>query len=105
MVERSDYDALAQEINLEDITSCERNANILRELRDGDPLSKQLFIMNEEDPPQDGDSPDGFVIDEGDDLGWLGYFVGKSDVIEDLHINCYFPEGGEDGFYFYSMRV
>ncbi len=105
MVDRRDYDALAQDINLDDITSCERNANILRELRDGDPLSKQLFIMNEEDEEimneedEDEDSPDGFFIDEGDDLGWLGYFVGKSEVIEDLHINCYFPEGGEDDFY------
>ena len=96
MVERPDYDTLAQDINLEDITSCERNADILRMLRDGDPLS-QLFIMNEED--ENGDSPDGFYIDEGDDLGWLGYFIGRSEVLEDLHIDCYFPEGGEDGFY------
>ena len=96
MAERPDYDVLVKDINLEDITSCERNADILRMLRDGDPLS-QLFIMNEED--ENGDSPDGFYIDEGDDLGWLGYFIGRSEVLEDLHIYCFFPEGGEDGFY------
>ena len=84
MVERPDYDALADDINLEDITSCEGNANILRELRDGDPLSKQLYIMNEED--ENEDSPGGFYIDEGDDLGWLGYFIGRSEVLEDLII-------------------
>jgi hypothetical protein len=97
MAERPDYDALARDINLEDITSCERNANILRKIRDGDPMRKQLFIMNEEDEDEDG--PEGFFIDEGDDLGWLGYFIGRSEVLEKLHIYCYFPEGGEDGFY------
>ncbi len=100
MVERPDYDALAQDINLEDITSCERNANILRMLRDGDPnWSKKLYIMNEEDEDEilDGD----FVFAEGDDLGWLGYFIGRSEVIEYLFIS-YLPEG-EDNYFFDGM--
>ncbi len=85
MVERRDYDALVQDINLEDITSCKRNVNILRKIRDGDPnWSKKLYILNEGDEDEDG--PDGFFVDEGDDFGWLGFFVGKCEVLEDLHI-------------------
>ena len=67
-------DERAQDINFEDITSCERNANILRMLRDDDPnwKSRHLYILDED---IEG-SCDEFVVAEGDDLGWLGYFVG-----------------------------
>ncbi len=93
MAERQDYDALAQDINLEDITSCERNANILRMLRDGNPnWNKKLFIMRSDN--EDWDIND-FVIDEGDDLGWLGYFVGKCEVLEELYI-FYIPDWGDE---------
>ena len=96
MVERPVYDALAEDINLDDITSCEGNADILRMLRGDDPNwdKEKLFILNED---EDEEGLDGlsFVIDEGDDLGWLGYFVGKSEVLEDLHI-WYLPEGGDE---------
>ncbi len=92
MAERPDYDALAQDINLEDITSCKRNANILRMLRDGDPnWNKKLYIVNED---YDDDLMNEFVVGEGDDLGWLGYFVGKCEVLENLYI-YYLPEGGD----------
>ena len=92
MAERPDYDALAQDINLKDITSCEHNAILLRKIRDGDPfLNKRLYIVNED---EEADSND-FVVAEGDDLGWLGYFVGKSEVIEELYI-YYLPEGGDE---------
>jgi hypothetical protein len=98
MMERPDYDALAQDINLEDITSCERNANILRILRDGDPnWNKRLYIMNEED--EEADPDEDFLVREGDDLGWLGYFIGKSEVIKFLNTNYYFPEGGDNYFF------
>ncbi len=99
MTESRDYDALAQDIiNLEDIiTSCERNANILRMLRDGHPnWNKKLFIVNEDN--DDGNMND-FLVEEGDDLGWLGYFIGKSEVIKYLHIYCSFPEEGDNYFF------
>ncbi len=84
MAERPDYDALAQAINLYGITSCRHNANILRRIRDGDPEGIQtLYIMHVDDEAERTPS---FVIDEGDDLGWLGYFIGRSEVIEDLTI-------------------
>ena len=92
MTERPDYETLAQDIKLEDITSCEHNANILRMIRDGDPnWTNSLYIMSEDD----NEDMDDFLVAEGDDLGWLGYFVGKSEVMEKLYI-CYLPEGGDE---------
>ena len=83
-------DERAQDINFEDITSCERNANILRMLRDGNSdWDKQLYIVNEEN---DEGNYDEFIVAEGDDLGWLGYFVGKCEVLDELII-WYLPEG------------
>lgn len=67
MTERHDYDALAEDIDLKDITSCERNANILRVLRDEDyNFGNQLFIVNEEDDDEDMND---FLVEEGNDLG------------------------------------
>lgn len=73
-------DERAQDINFEDITSCERNANILRMLRDDDTIweSRHLYILDED---IEGGC-DEFVVAEGDDMGWLGYFIGKSDLLD-----------------------
>ncbi|KAL7454508.1 hypothetical protein ACHAWC_006126 [Mediolabrus comicus] len=92
MVERPDYDALADDINLEDITSSERNENILRMLRDDYPnWNKRLYLLDEY-IEYDHDE---FVVGEGDDFGWLGYFIGKCLRIENLYIR-YLPEGGDE---------
>lgn len=85
-------------IKPKDITSCEDNAILLRKIRDGDPSLKRLYVVNEEDEVDDG-IVEKFRVAEGDDLGWLGYFIGKSEVIKFLHINCDFPEGGEIYFF------
>ena len=91
MTEYKDYDALVQNINIGDITSSEHNANILRTLRDGNPCwNKTLYILEDE---IDGDI-DEFIIRTGDDLGWLGYFIGRSEVIEALEVQ-YLSEEGE----------
>src|SRR6056300_997123 len=98
MMERPDYDALAEDIKPKDITSCYDNAILLRKIRDGDPfLNERLYIVNENDEENDG-FVEKFVVAEGDDLGWLGYFIGKSEVIKCLLFNCYFPEGRDDFF-------
>jgi len=65
-------------VNLEDITSSENNENILRKLRDGEPnWDKQIFITNE----FIHDDKD-FVVGDGDDCGWLGYFIGRSLLLQ-----------------------
>ena len=91
MTENRDYDALVQNINLEDITSSAKNADVLRQLRNGDPdWNQELYILGSE---IDGDI-DEFVVGTGDDLGWLGYFIGRSEVLQALHIYV-FPEEKE----------
>jgi hypothetical protein len=95
MAERPDYDALAQDINLNDITSCEGNADILCVLRGGiHPFwrKQQLCIVHRDDEQADHDED--FFIDEGDDLGWLGYFIGQYQRLKYLQI-YYLPGGGD----------
>jgi len=91
-MERRDYEyyeANAADISLEDITSSEDNVEILRRLRDGDDTLTHLTLDSER-------WPNNFHIGEGDDLGWLGYFIGKSECLHNLHIwNLPDGEGGE----------
>jgi Ran GTPase-activating protein (RanGAP) involved in mRNA processing and transport len=79
------YEARAQTINLKSITSDEYNAEILRMLREDDTDLSTLFI--EENPEDYCD----FVVREGDDMGWLGFFVGRSKVLKSLYIH-HMPE-------------
>eukprot|EP00984_Skeletonema_dohrnii_P027222 scaffold16716_cov146-Skeletonema_dohrnii-CCMP3373.AAC.13 len=73
------YEAHAAGINLEEITSSAENAKILQQLRDGVPMSRLNFRREE---------------DEGDDMGWWGYFIGKSEYLQILDIR-YLPDGEE----------
>ena len=76
------YKARATDVNvkLEDITD-EYNAYLLARLRDNDPLLKYISITTEED------EKNGFEVRGGDDLGWLGYFIGKSEKLKTLNID------------------
>jgi len=82
------YDVRAQDVTLEDITSSAHNAEILRRLRDNDLASTEvgegaLYIMD-----YDSNCDDSFFVKEGDDWGWLGYFIGRNKHIRDLHLYC-----------------
>eukprot|EP00984_Skeletonema_dohrnii_P013956 scaffold5839_cov103-Skeletonema_dohrnii-CCMP3373.AAC.6 len=79
------YEARAKDVKMEDITSDEDNADILERLRDNDPDFTHISIRDEF--IDEGD----FVVREGDDLGWLGYFVGRSKELEGLYIDN-FPD-------------
>ena len=79
------YDAHAQSVDLTEITSSNHNAWILRRLRDNDPEMDMLWIEQvQQDDAWDGDSD--FVVGDGDDLGWLGYFIGRNTTLLDLYI-------------------
>eukprot|EP00985_Skeletonema_marinoi_P003513 scaffold1505_cov146-Skeletonema_marinoi.AAC.27 len=80
------YEANAADVNLEEITSSAKNAKILQQLRDGDPTLRYLYFG--------GAFGSNFNIGEGDDLGWLGYFIGRSSCLTRLFIN-YLPDGEE----------
>ena len=75
------YEAHAKDVKIEDITSDEDNADILASLRDNDFEFNQISIVT-----TGIDWPD-FVVREGDHLGWLGYFVGRSRQLDALYID------------------
>ncbi|KAL7454580.1 hypothetical protein ACHAWC_007179 [Mediolabrus comicus] len=80
------YDAHAQSVDPTEITSSDENAEILRRLRDNDPElgdSDGLWIDQHD---YDNSQFDYFVIQEGDDLGWLGYFIERCTVLTTLII-------------------
>src|SRR6056300_1569786 len=79
------YEALAQTIDLEQITSDHHNATVLQRLRDNDPTVKRLRIQNYYYGNHAGCVL--FVIREGDYLGWLGYFIGKSETLQYLDMS------------------
>jgi hypothetical protein len=95
------YDARVNDVNLRDITSSESNANILEALRDGQPNNLANFIILlqwgadwEEENDDDEIIKHYFVFREGDDLGWLGHFIRRSQYLERLVIMS-LPERGE----------
>eukprot|EP00985_Skeletonema_marinoi_P014357 scaffold7266_cov121-Skeletonema_marinoi.AAC.19 len=75
------FEAREKDVKMEDITSDEDNADILERLRDNDPDFTHTSIRDEYTDESD------FVVREGDDLGWLGYFVGRSIELEYLNIS------------------
>jgi hypothetical protein len=82
------YKEHAQDVRLEDITSSEQNKNIIRRLRDGDSDLTALYVIDDE---RNGDSNE-FTIERGDDLSWLGYFIGESRMLKKICISCEMPE-------------
>ena len=76
------FEERAKDVILQDITSSQHNANILRRLRHNDPEFTSLSINDDYDDDDDWD----FIVDEGDHMGWLGYFVGGSTLLEELFI-------------------
>eukprot|EP00984_Skeletonema_dohrnii_P009923 scaffold3820_cov77-Skeletonema_dohrnii-CCMP3373.AAC.2 len=92
-MERRDYhyyEANAADVNMEEITSSAENANTLQHLRDGDP-TLNFFNLN---LGRDDDEWGNFHVRQGDDMGWVGYFIGKSEYLLDLYIH-YLPDGEE----------
>eukprot|EP00984_Skeletonema_dohrnii_P031463 scaffold23977_cov123-Skeletonema_dohrnii-CCMP3373.AAC.3 len=89
------FEARARDVvvKLEDITSCKDNARILRQLRDQDTYLKVLTISDHAEQYFDC-----FVIGEGDDIGWLGYFIGKSKYLEKLRIYSWGEGGNIEAF-------
>mmetsp|Transcript_20793 Transcript_20793/g.41358 ORF Transcript_20793/g.41358 Transcript_20793/m.41358 type:complete len:511 (+) Transcript_20793:36-1568(+) len=68
-----------RDVKSKDITSCKGNASILQRLR----ASLQVLDIS------DHHVYNHFVVGEGDDLGWLGYFIGKSKYLYDLRITSW----------------
>jgi hypothetical protein len=82
-----DYDAHAQSVDVKDVTSHEYNATVLQRLRDNDPGLTRIKILDENDVNMSHN----FTVREGDDLGWLGYFIGNNTQLHELSIQ-YLPQ-------------
>ena len=85
------YDTLAASVKPKDITSCRNNRAVLHRIKNNDPALTRLYIIEaDEDDDLDGVaissfSPSIFLM-EGDDLGWLGYYIGENKTLETLKI-------------------
>eukprot|EP00984_Skeletonema_dohrnii_P014709 scaffold6224_cov75-Skeletonema_dohrnii-CCMP3373.AAC.1 len=90
------YEANAADISLETITSSEYNRQILQQLRDDDlalipyrvgnkMFNNRITVCREGGLYLRG-SRQIFIISKGDDLGWLGYFIGRSVTLQCLCI-------------------
>jgi hypothetical protein len=85
-----DYYAYERDVQLEDITSCENNAAVLNWLRSGSfvwgAAWEDILCITEMYDSTEGDKVAQFIVREGDDLGWLGYFIGRNKHLRIL--NC-----------------
>ena len=86
------YEARARDVNLESITS-EHNALILEKLRNNDDSFKEMGIVGAD--YEDWIDEDDFEVEQGDNVGWLGHFIGKSTRLESLFLH-HLP--GDDSF-------
>ena len=82
------YDAHANTVNIDDITTNTQNRKVLRRLRNNNAADfnedlelHNLWINNDYEDENDY-RPEG-----AEDLGWLGYFIGKSDYLQKLYAN------------------
>jgi len=95
------YAAMADTIKIEDITSNEQNQMILRQLKENDPDLEVIYIFDESFDPDEAENTHDYIHINGDDIGWLGYYVGQSTNLHELHL-CY---GNDDFKNFYrEMR-
>jgi len=78
----TDYAALVDTIKIEDITSNKINQSILQQLMDNDGSFNRLYIVGGSSDDQDHDD---YIPDDGEDTGWLGYFIGQNTKLQHLH--------------------
>ena len=76
------YAALANTINIDDITSDDTNRDVLRSLKNNDPDFEQFCITDERG--DDGPEDDAYYPIDGEDMGWLGYYVGNSIYLREI---------------------
>ena len=84
------YDAQADSIKIEDIAANYNNRVILRRIKRNSP--EALWIQNHHDA--DGEDCEDYVPESANDMGWLGYFIGKNNQMEALIITPFTPPSG-----------
>ena len=85
MSDNNYYVERAGDVNLQSITSDDNNALILEKLRNNDDTFKGMGIVQ---AGYEDVLVEQFEVDEeGGDVGWLGYFIGKSTRLERLSLH------------------
>ena len=72
---------MADTIKIEDITSNRINRSILLKLKNNDERFDKLYILTQLIIDQDYDN---YNPDDGEDMGWLGYYIGQNTVLQQL---------------------
>lgn len=82
------YDAQASSIKIEDITTNEGNRMILKRMRRNKDTNifKLYMYPNIRNQPHNEDDCNQYVPEGANDMGWLGYFIGKSNDLKELYI-------------------
>ena len=85
------YDAQADTINVDDISTNSNNRIVLRRLQrnNANDYNGSLYIENRHE--EDGEDCTEYVPEGSDDMGWLGYFVGRNEYLERLYIESFTP--------------
>jgi len=89
------YDAQADGINIEDIAANRNNRTVLRRMRRNNRHandSRQLWIQGHHDV--NGVECEDYVPEGTSDMGWLGYFIGKNEQLEELLFRTFTPPSG-----------
>jgi len=87
------YDAQANSIRIEDIASNDNNRIMLERIkRNSVADDTELYIQNQHDI--NGEACQDYVPEGANDMGWLGYFISKSNCLEKLYIRDFTPTSG-----------
>jgi len=80
------YDAQADTIDIDDIATNENNRFVLARIKRNnatDHNNETLYIQYQHD--DDGEDCVDYVPEGAEDMGWLGYFISKSDQLKELY--------------------
>ena len=89
------YDAQADSIKIDDISSNNNNRIVLRRIKRNsldDENNQDLYIQSQHD--DDGEDCVDYVPEGAYDMGWLGYFIGKNEQLRRLFIRDFEPSSG-----------
>ena len=82
------YEAQADTINVDDIATNSNNRIVLKRIkRNADDDYNSLYIQDRHD--DDGEDCVDYVPEGAEDMGWLGYFIGKNDHLKELYLQSF----------------
>ena len=87
------YEALAHSIKIDDIATNDNNRLMLSRIKRNNPEDHdKLYIHNQHD--ENGEDCEDYVPEGIDDMGWLGYFVGRNEQLRQLSFISPVPPSG-----------